>query len=273
MAKQDNIGKKFENLIAIMAKLRSPDGCPWDREQTHASLRQYLLEEAYEVIEALDVGDQPALKEELGDLLLQIVFHAQISSEDNGFDVADVIDAISEKLIRRHPNVFGDVEITSAAEQSINWEKIKKSEGKESVLDGVPVALSALLRAYRLQQKASTVGFDWPETTPVWDKIEEELAELKQACQQKEQRRIDEEMGDLLFSLVNLSRFLSVNPEDALRNTIAKFNTRFRKVEREFADRNQSMADATLEELDAVWEKVKRDEPPIDPKNSKVGKT
>lgn len=260
MANQNKIGKKFESLVEIMAKLRSPGGCPWDREQTHTSLRQYLLEEAYEVIEALDTSDPAALKEELGDLLLQIVFHAQISSEDNHFDVAEVIDAISEKLIRRHPNVFGDVEIASAAEQSVNWEKIKKSEGKESVLDGVPVALSALLRAYRLQQKASAVGFDWPEQTPVWDKIEEELAELKQACQQQERDRIEEEMGDLLFSLVNLTRFLQVNPEDALRSTIAKFDTRFRKVEREFANRQQSMADATLEELDAVWEQVKRDD-------------
>lgn len=256
----ESIGKKFEKLIEIMAELRGPDGCPWDREQSHASLRQYLIEETYEVLEALDEETPTALKDELGDLLLQIVFHAQIASEDDRFDISDIIDAISEKLIRRHPNVFGDAKINTAAEQSVNWEKLKKAEGKESVLDGVPAALPALLRAYRMQQKASTVGFDWPDQAPVWDKIDEELAELKKACEDNETEQIEEELGDLIFSLVNLSRFLSVNPEDALRKTVEKFSSRFRKVEQEFAAKNASMAEATLDELDAVWERAKQEE-------------
>jgi len=161
------IGGKFESLVQIMTQLRDDQGCPWDKEQTHQSLTKYLLEEAYEVLESIDENNDEALKEELGDLLLQVVFHAQIASEKNTFDITEVIDAITDKLVRRHPNVFGDVKINTAEEQSINWEKLKKQEGKESTLDGVPKALSALLRAQRLQQKASTAGFDWPVEEPV----------------------------------------------------------------------------------------------------------
>ncbi|TDI84952.1 MAG: nucleoside triphosphate pyrophosphohydrolase [Caldithrix sp.] len=251
-------GQKFETLIAIMARLRAPDGCPWDREQTHETLRQYLLEEAYEVLEAIDSGDAHHLQEELGDLLLQTIFHAQIAAERGAFEISDVVEAISDKLIRRHPNVFGDVEINSAAEQSVNWEKIKKQEGKSSTIDGVPKALSALLRAWRIQQKASTVGFDWPETKPVWAKVLEELDELKEACENENPDNIEEEFGDLMFSMVNLSRFINVNPEDALRKTIKKFSQRFKQVEAHFEAANRNMSEATLQEMDELWEKAKR---------------
>lgn len=250
-------GAKFQELLAIMARLRAENGCPWDREQTHKSLRQYLLEETFEVLETLDEENYSELPGELGDLLLQIIFHAQIGSENHAFTIEDVIENISEKLIRRHPNVFGDLDIKNAEEQSVNWERIKKTEGKTSVIDGVPKALSALLRATRIQQKASTVGFDWPEPAPVWDKVAEELAELKEVCQEQNQDRIEEEFGDLLFALVNLSRFLRVNAEDALRRTTEKFISRFRNVEDEFKKQNKSMHEATLAELDAVWEAVK----------------
>jgi len=255
-----NIGEKFENLVHIMAELRSDNGCPWDKEQTHVTLTQYLLEEAYEVLESIDENNDEALKEELGDLLLQVVFHAQIASEKNTFDIAKVIDAITDKLVRRHPNVFGDLKIKTAEEQSINWEKLKKQEGKESVLDGVPKALSALLRAKRLQQKASTVGFDWPVEEPVWQKILEEIDELKIAHQKESKERVEEELGDLLFSLVNISRFLKINPEDALRKTSEKFITRFKNMELEFTLKREEISEATLEELDVVWEKQKENE-------------
>ncbi len=253
-------GAEFEELVAIMAQLRGPEGCPWDKEQTHESLRQYLIEEAYEVLEALDTGDIKHLKEELGDLLLQVVFHAQIASEADQFDVAEVIRGISEKLIRRHPNVFGNQTINTAEEQSINWEKIKKAEGKSSTIAGVPIALSALLRAWRIQQKAATVGFDWPELQPVWDKLEEELEEFKQACRNETPAEMEEEFGDLLFSLVNLSRHLSINPEDALRSTTEKFIRRFQKVEAFFDNKNQNLTDATLTEMDQVWDTIKQEE-------------
>ncbi len=255
-----SLGDKFQNLVNIMAQLRGQDGCPWDKEQTHESLRQYLLEETYEVLESIDKGHAKELKEELGDLLLQIIFHGQIASERKVFDIETIIDALSEKLIRRHPNVFGDTEINSAEEQSINWEKIKKQEGKNSVLDGVPKTFSALLRAWRIQQKASTVGFDWPVEEPVWSKVYEEINELKEAAQNKNSRQMEEEFGDLIFSLVNLSRFIGINPEDALRITTEKFITRFQKIESELASKNREMRNTSLEELDALWEGIKSKE-------------
>ncbi|MCG8607648.1 nucleoside triphosphate pyrophosphohydrolase [bacterium] len=258
--KETNVGNKFEALVDIMRRLRAPDGCPWDREQTHQSLRPYLLEETYEVLESLDEEDKSALSEELGDLLLQIVFHAQIASEREDFAIEDVIDAISQKLIRRHPNVFGDVVINSAEEQSSNWEKLKKDEGKTSVLDGVPNALSALLRAWRIQQKASAGGFDWPDVGPVWKKIHEEIDELQIAVRSDQSALTEDEFGDLLFSLVNLSRFMKINPEDALRKATNKFISRFKKVETEYANQKRDMSKASIEELDTVWERVKSEE-------------
>ena len=230
---------------------------PWDREQSHDSLKQYLLEEAYEVLETIDMNDAKALQEELGDLLLQPVFHAQIAAENGQFTMDDVINTINRKLIRRHPHVFGDTEIHTAEEQKIHWETLKKGEGKKSVLEGVPKQAPALLRAYRVQQKASTVGFDWEKSEQVWKKVHEEINELHDALDRKEAQAVTEEYGDLLFALVNLSRFIGVQPEDALRKAVNKFIHRFHMVEDQFKKENRNIKEASLEELDEVWETVK----------------
>lgn len=253
------IAAGFERLIQIMDTLRGENGCPWDREQTFESLRQYLLEETYEVLELIDEGRYPELQFELGDLLLQIVFQSQIAKEMELFDLWDVLENINKKLIHRHPNVFGDVEIHNAEEQKINWEKMKRFEGKKSIIDGVPKELSALLRAHRLQGKAATVGFDWNRVDDVWDKIDEELSELREAISQKNQHSIEDELGDVLFSIVNLSRFIKVNPEDALRGAIEKFTRRFKKLEHQFTERNIHLSEITLEEMDAAWNEIKRE--------------
>lgn len=259
MSQSDNA--RFSRLVEIMAILRSENGCPWDREQSHFSLRQHLLEETYEVIETIDEGRLDELPGELGDLLLQIVFHAQMAAEQDRFTIDDVVQAINDKLIRRHPHVFGDAVVKTASEQVVKWEQTKlKKEGKRSAIDGVPRELPALLRATRMQGKAAAVGFDWPEVTPVWDKIQEEIQELKEAVETGVRDHVEDEMGDLLFSIVNVARFLKVNPEDALRRTIEKFSHRFKKVEAEFARRGQAMDQVALEELDAVWDEVKRQE-------------
>ena len=253
-----DVGTEFERLVEIMRELRGEHGCPWDKEQTHESLRQYLLEEAYEVIEAIDSGRYDDLKEELGDLLLQVVFHAQIAEEEGRFTILEVVRGINEKLIRRHPHVFGDVVVKTAAEQSQHWEKLKRQEGKKSAIDGVPRSLNALLRAHRIQAKASTVGFDWEKTEQVWEKVREELAELEEAYKNGDQQAVQEELGDVLFAIVNLSRFLRVNPEDALRLTVEKFSRRFRAVEEELRRRGKTAEEADLEEMDAIWENHKR---------------
>ncbi|MCK5740345.1 nucleoside triphosphate pyrophosphohydrolase [bacterium] len=251
---------EFQRLVKIMEQLRGPNGCPWDKKQDHASMRQYLIEEAFEVLEALDDGDDKELCLELGDLLLQVVFHAQMASETGRFDIWDVANGINEKLIRRHPHIFGDVTVTSAEEVVVNWEKIKMLEGKKSVVDGVPLALPALLRAFRVQKKASKIGFDWDEIEPVWEKVKEEEAELLEAVRQADPAKIEEEFGDLLFSLVNVSRFLKVNPEDALRATTNKFIRRFQFIEKTLAEQNKSPEDCSLEEMDAIWDVVKATE-------------
>jgi len=253
------VGKAFERLVDLMATLRSEKGCPWDREQTHESLRPYLIEESYEVLEAIDHKDYQALKEELGDLLLQVIFHAQIAKEEGRFDIKEVIEIITEKLLRRHPHVFGeDVEIKTAQEQVRNWERLKRSEGRRSVLEGVPPTLSALLRAHRIQEKASTVGFDWDNAEQVWEKVQEEMGELWEAIGSGDSSRIEGEFGDVLFSLVNLSRFIGVNPEDALRHTVDKFIQRFQKVEEELKAQGKSPEASSLEEMDAIWERIKK---------------
>ncbi len=257
----ESVESKFCKLVEIMATLRSPQGCPWDREQTHSSLRQHLLEEAYEVIETIDDEHYEKLPEELGDLLLQVIFHAQVAAEDNRFDIGTVLDQINEKLIRRHPHVFGNLVVETAAEQIILWEQTKiNKEGKKSAIDGVPRQLPALVRAYRTQNKAATAGFDWNSIEPVWDKVNEEMDELKNACKQGKQDEIEDELGDLLFTIVNLARFLKVNPEDALRKTINKFDRRFRKVEQDFKNRGVVMTQASLAEMDQVWDRVKAEE-------------
>ncbi len=253
-------GESFVRLVEIMRRLRSENGCPWDRKQTHRSLRQYLLEETYEALDCLDRDDLACLKEELGDLLLQIVFHAQIAEEEGVFTIDDVIQTITDKLIRRHPNVFGDAVIETAEEQSRNWERLKQEEGRRSVLSGVPKHLPALLRAYQVQAKAARVGFDWEDSRDVWNKVEEELDELKQAVKEGATREVEQEFGDLLFSLVNLARFLHVNPEDALRGTIAKFEERFLRIEEELRRRGKRPEDSSLEEMDEIWNEAKKKE-------------
>jgi len=251
---------QFERLVQIMERLRREDGCPWDREQTYESLRQYLLEETYEVLELIDAGDYDELKNELGDLLLQVIFQAQIAEEEGRFTIIDVLARINQKLIHRHSNVFGDVLVRTAEEQTVNWEKMKKKEDHtRSVIDGVPKELSALLRAHRIQAKAAAVGFDWENAHQVWEKVEEEFRELKHAISQQRQEEIELEFGDLLFTMVNLSRFIRVNPEDALRKAIQKFSTRFREMESEVARTQNSFENMNLEEMDKIWEQVKKD--------------
>ena len=255
-------GELFTDLMEIMARLRGKNGCPWDRDQTHESIKPYLVEEAYEVLEAIDEQDLAKLKEELGDLMLQIVFHARMAEDAGAFSMQDVLTAINEKLIRRHPHVFGELKVETAQEVLFNWEQIKQTERRKlndraSVLDGVPRELPALLRAHRLQEKASRVGFDWTEAQEVFRKVEEELAELRAAMDGREADRVEAELGDLLFALVNLSRFLAVNPEEALRKTIARFIARFRYIEEELSRRGRSLRQATLEEMDVLWAEAK----------------
>lgn len=253
------IREHFGRLYNIMRELRSK--CPWDREQTHNSLRQYLLEEVYEVLETLDAKHYEELRKELGDLMLQILFHSRIASEENLFNLSDVIRSLNDKLIRRHPHVFGDVEAHTAEKVLQNWEQIKLKEAdRKSVLDGVPKIMPALVRAYRIQEKASRVGFDWGDIKDVWPKVFEELKELQEAAKIMKQEEVEDELGDVLFSIVNISRFLSVNPEDALRGTIEKFNRRFRYVEQKFSEQNRDMKKATLEEMDVFWNEAKLSE-------------
>jgi len=252
----------FTELLEIMARLRGENGCPWDRDQTHESIKPYLVEEAYEVLEAIDEQDLAKLKEELGDLLLQIVFHAQMAEEAGAFSMRHVLAAINEKLIRRHPHVFGQRKAETAQEVLFNWEQIKQTERRKwndraSVLDGVPRELPALLRAHRLQEKASRVGFDWTEAQEVFRKVEEELAELRAAMDGREADRVEAELGDLLFALVNLARWLAIEAEDALRATNSKFRRRFAHLEEEARQRGVPLEKMGPAEMDALWEEAK----------------
>lgn len=250
----------FDQLVTIMRTLRSPGGCPWDAEQTHESLTRYLLEETYEVIEAIDEKSIPHLREELGDLLLQPVFHAAIAEEAGNFTINDVITTLCDKLIRRHPHVFGDMKIADSEAQVANWEKIKKQEkGDErpSALSGVPAHLPALLKAHKISEKASRVGFDWEHADQVFAKVMEELHEFEEAWAGGDPARMEDEMGDLLFAIANLGRFLQLNPEEALRKTIGRFQKRFSYVEDELHRQGVPMQKASLEEMDVLWEKAK----------------
>jgi ATP diphosphatase len=258
----------MQRLLAVMARLRNPDGgCPWDLDQDFATIAPYTIEEAYEVADAIERQDMPALKDELGDLLLQVVFHAQMAREAGRFDFADVAAGISEKMIRRHPHVFGGVAIETADAQTKAWEEHKENErrakataeGREaSVLDGVAVGLPALMRAVKLQRRAARVGFDWPNTGDVFLKIDEELTEIKNEFGDRPvPERLLDEVGDTLFAVVNLARHLDVDPEAALRHANAKFERRFRGVEARLAEAGRSPADADLAELEALWQKVK----------------
>jgi len=254
---QDN----FPDLVRLMAKLRSKNGCPWDREQTHKSLLPYLIEEAYEVVDTIEAGDDERLKEELGDLLLQIIFHARIADEGGRFDIQEVIDHLNGKLKARHPHVFGKKKASSSEEVLRNWEHIKLSKQKDknkSVLSGIPRHLPALLKAYRVQEKVSRVDFDWKNKEDVFSKIEEEIDELKKASIKKiKKRRVEDEMGDILFSWVNLARHLKINPEFALRRTIDKFVKRFNYIERQLKKRKIPLKEAGLPLLDSLWEEAK----------------
>ncbi len=245
--------EEFDRLVKIMSRLRKE--CPWDKEQTPQTLRQYILEEAYETVEMIDAENWPELRKELGDLLLQIVFQAEIARENDHFTLAEVIANINQKLIDRHPHVFGDTTADTAAAVKDNWEQIKlKSENRKSVLEGVPKTLNALLRAQRLQDKASQVGFDWDDAGAVLDKVQEEVQELKESSTPQE---IEEEMGDVLFSLVNLCRFYKISAEDALRKTTDKFVTRFQYIEEKLAEGSRPLRGASLAEMEALWQEAK----------------
>ncbi len=244
-------------LLRIMHRLRKE--CPWDAKQTHESLKPYLLEEAYEVLESIDHKNSDALAKELGDLLLQIVFHSEIANENDQFRFSEVADHIADKLVSRHPHVFEDSEANDAAEVQNNWEHNKfQNEQRESLLDGIPEAAPALLQAQRMQEKAATVGFDWPEVQQVMDKVEEEWQELKAAIQNKNETSIRNEFGDLLFSMVNFGRFLEINAEDALRITNNKFYHRFRYIEKAYNNDPKALKNATLDELEAHWKQSKK---------------
>ena len=251
---------KFEELVNIMERLRAPDGCPWDREQTHKTLIPYLLEETYEVIDSIEDSDIKRLKEELGDLLLQIVFHAQIASENGGFDAEDVATSINAKLIRRHPHIFKNKKDLTPDEVTQNWEQIKLAEKKDtrqSALSGVPKTAPALLKAFRLQQKAARFGFDWDKWEDIFEKIGEEMAELRMAIESESKDKIEEEIGDFLFSAVNVARFLKIDPESALNRMNRKFIRRFQYVEKKLAEKGKNLSDSNLEEMDSLWNESK----------------
>jgi tetrapyrrole methylase family protein/MazG family protein len=269
-------GEWFEKLAAVQARLRAPDGCPWDREQTHASLRTYLIEEAYEVLEALESGDDGKFAEEMGDLLLQIVFHSQIAKEEGRFTVSDVIREVHDKMVRRHPHVFGEKRAKDSAEVLKKWEQIKKEEraaaekkkgngSKQetkvgSLLDGVSRALPAALEGFQLTRRAARIGFDWDNVEGVFDKLGEEGGELREAVSAKDGKRSEEEMGDLLFAAVNLARFLHIDPEIALKKANAKFSSRFRRMEDLAVKSGRALADVSRAQMEEFWESAKRAE-------------
>ena len=255
--------QKFSELLDVMATLRGENGCPWDKEQTHASLKPCLLEETYELLDALDDGDPKKLREELGDVLLQVVFHSQIASEENRFNVQDVITQLTGKLVRRHPYVFAGEPLPENTDAVLKQRlEIKAREKKDgaakSALGNVPRAMPALARAQSITGRASHLGFDWPNIDPVWDKVAEEITELKSAVSSGNKARTGEELGDLLFSLVNLARFLDLEAEDALAHAIDRFTRRFLYVETKLNDAGKSIDRSSLEEMDKLWEEAKR---------------
>ena len=268
-------GEWFERLAAVQARLRAPDGCPWDREQTHASLRTYLIEEAYEVLEAMESGDDAKFAEEMGDLLLQIVFHSQIAKEEGRFSVADVIREVHDKMVRRHPHVFGEKRAKDSAEVLKNWEQMKKEERSAaqkksagnskqtatagSLMDGVSRALPGALEGFQLTRRAARIGFDWSSIEGVIEKMNEEAEELRLALEREDAEGTEEEMGDLLFSAVNLARFLQIDPEIALKKANAKFAARFRRMEEVAGQQGKALGDVPREEMEALWELAKRE--------------
>ena len=255
----------FDALVAVMARLRDPSGgCPWDLVQTPQTLRKYVIEEAYEVVEAIESGSASKLSEELGDLLLQVVFHAQLARETGDFAIGDITRSIVEKLIRRHPHVFGTVSVSGEDEVLQNWEQIKRGEpgyeDRVGILDGIPPALPALMRALEVSKRVVKVGFEWPTVNEVLDKVEEEIAELRAEIARGETARTADELGDLLFTLVNVARHLKIDPEDALRRMTLRFAARFRRIEQHAADTGRAVSDLSLEEMESVWQAAKGEE-------------
>jgi len=267
-------GEWFEKLVALQARLRARNGCPWDVEQTHRTLRTYLVEETYEVLDALESGDDAKFANEMGDLLLQIVFHSQIAAEEGRFTVSDVIREVHEKMVRRHPHVFGEKRAKDAAEVLKNWEQIKAQERRaekakdgsgaaneeKSLLDGVPRTLPATLESLQLTKKAARAGFDWEDAAGIFEKMREECAELRHALEKKQSAEVEEEIGDLFFAAVNLARFLKIDPEIALKNANAKFSRRFRGMERLAAEKGRAFAEVPRAEKEQLWESAKRGE-------------
>lgn len=263
MDRHERAGQAVSELSRIMARLRAADGCPWDREQTLETLKAYLIEECYELVGAIDAGAVDEHREELGDVLLQVVFQSQIRAESGEFGLAEVADAISDKLVRRHPHVFGNESAKSAAEVHTNWESIKAEERKakgqprSGRLAGVPRSLPALLQAYRIGQKASSAGFDWPEASGAWDKLHEELAELEEAMAGDDRAHLEEELGDVLFALCNVARHAGLDPEDALRGANMKFQRRFEVIESELDRLGERFEESSLDRLERLWELAK----------------
>jgi tetrapyrrole methylase family protein/MazG family protein len=261
---ESGVCEELMELLVVLKKLRSPEGCPWDKEQTTRSLIPYLLEETYEVIESIERNDYQALREELGDLLLHVLFQAEIAEEQGWFTLEECMASLSRKLIERHPHVFAGQQAEGAFHAKMNWEAIKQNaKHRSSRLDGVPRQLPALTRARRIQEKAAYVGFDWNDIEPVWGKVQEELSELQRAHQNADQDALEEELGDLLFSLVNLGRFLGLSAEEALRRTIGKFEYRFRNIEQELKARGKTPEEATLEEMDEIWNRYRDGNPSV----------
>jgi MazG family protein len=248
--------KAFERLVTIMDELR--EKCPWDRKQTVHTLRQLTIEETYELADAITEKDWKGIKEELGDLMLHLVFYAKIGSEEKQFTLEEMINGVCDKLVARHPHIYGDVQVADEEDVKRNWEKLKLKEGKTSVLAGVPKALPATVKAMRLQEKARQVGFEWDTKEQVWDKVEEEQQELMEAIAGGDKDKIEDELGDVFFSLINFARFLQVDAENALERTNKKFIDRFTKMEQEALKGGQNLQDMTLEEMDAVWNRIKR---------------
>ncbi|MFN3665038.1 MAG: nucleoside triphosphate pyrophosphohydrolase [Sediminibacterium sp.] len=252
----NSVADSFLVLVTIMDELR--EKCPWDKKQTIHSLRSMTLEETYELVDAIDQNNWQGIKEELGDMLLHILFYTKIGSEEKAFELQDVIEGISRKLINRHPHIYGDVKVENDEDVKRNWEQIKIKEGKKSVLSGVPVSLPAVVKATRIQEKAKQVGFEWDKREDVWKKVEEEMGELQEAVKANDQKEIQAEFGDLLFSLINYARFLQVDAEAALEQTNKKFIHRFQTMESMAAEQGKNLGDMTLNEMDALWNEIKR---------------
>jgi MazG family protein len=264
MPADSNTGEKFQKLVEIMGRLRAPGGCPWDREQTFDTIKPFTLEETYEVLDAIDRRDWPDLAEELGDFMLQAVFYAQMASEQDLFTIGDALDAINSKLIRRHPHVFGDQSAETAGDVKRIWGDVKAAEKKEKgredhgLLSSVPRALPALVEAQQIASRAAAVGFDWENSTQVVEKLHEELAELHEAQLNASQDELENEIGDLLFVIVNLARFMKVDPEQALRRTNSKFRRRFGFIENKLAEAGKTLADSNIDEMEALWQQAKK---------------